>query len=62
MVIAEDREAPTVAESGNFPEGFVVNRFGDSDDGRVRGADGEIFVDVAQPPFVCLEGRKIMVN
>lgn len=54
VIIAEHWEASSVAKCGNFAKRFIINGFRDSNNWWVRGTDGEIFVDVTQPPIICL--------
>lgn len=58
VVIAEDGEAPALPESGRSPQGVVTHSRRHDDARRVRGAGGEIPVQVAQPPLVCLGEKR----
>lgn len=47
MIIAEDWEATALAKHGNSPKFVVTDGFGDNDNRRVGGTDGEFLIDVA---------------
>lgn len=59
MVVAEDRETTAIAKQCDLPERFVIDAFGDDNNGRVGGTDREILVGTAQTPFICLKGKKL---
>lgn len=55
MIIAEDREATAVAIRCNLLKCFIIDGFGDNNHWRVGRADGEVLIDVAETPLICLE-------